>query len=122
MVPLRDDHQKSTPKAFGADFWCVIGDSLNRYNGWRLCLRLTLLTFHVSTVKERQYPGIYIQEVSSDSRFSYSDSRVGFQLKASFCFEIIWSLLLTGTGVSDPGYSVTEKEMIKPNGLLVSLS
>src|SRR5260370_23625113 len=41
--PLRDSHQKSAP-IFGAGFWCVTGDPLNRYNGCRLCLPFNLLT------------------------------------------------------------------------------
>ena len=42
-----------------------------------------------STVKERQFPGIYIQEVFPilDSRITVHES--DFQLKASFCFRII---------------------------------
>src|SRR2546427_10131768 len=49
--PLRDSHQKPAP-IFGAGFWCVIRDSLHRYNGWSLspcnpfCNSLTFLTFH----------------------------------------------------------------------------
>src|SRR3954449_8930953 len=31
--PLRDNHQKLAPKAFEANFWCVIRDSLKRYIG-----------------------------------------------------------------------------------------
>src|SRR5437016_3077642 len=89
--------------------------------------------FTVHSVKERQFSDIYIRVC--DSRFvtplqRFPDSRFNAltirefeeHFRASFCFEIIWSLLLTGTGVSDPGYSVTKKKMIKPNGLLVLLS
>jgi len=48
----------------GANFWCVIGDPLNRYNGCRLPSVLTFLTFHSFTIhfsKNCWFLDIYIQ-------------------------------------------------------------
>src|SRR5438309_5363199 len=123
----------------GTNFWCVIRDSRLVVRSHSAELRFTIHEFRFTNdsqftlSKNCRFSDIYIR--GRDSRFvtplqRFPDSRFNAltinefeeHFRASFCFEIIWSLLLTGTGVSDPGYSVTKKKMIKPNGLLVLLS
>src|SRR5262249_47936763 len=66
VVPLRYYHQRLTPKAFGANLWCVIRISRFVTSDFSQCT-IRDLTIHVKVSKNRRFSDIYIQEVSKNN-------------------------------------------------------